>query len=430
MRMTSLKLQWIEGINRWKICFFVIFILLTGFILPMHFSFAAQSKNVGVKDKWHKNLIDGRPIALTMNPVSKTRYARDAQREINESRENAITRAVKKVSPAVVGINVTQGYFTRQSPFSDDPFFRHFWRDSPSLKKVKSLGSGFLFSKRGYILTNQHVVQDAIEIIVTVEGGRQYVAKKIGEDYTTDIAVLKIEGDNFPHAELGNSDDVIIGEWAIALGNPFGLFDISSKATVTVGVISGTDQDFGKQNNNRIYEDMIQTDAAINSGNSGGPLVNCNGKVIGINAWIISGSETMSANIGLGFAIPINRIKRILDDLLNYGHVDRSFWTGIHYDRVTAAIARYVGLRSVHGVIVSDIDKGSPAAKAGLKISDVIIAIDENRVNQFQDVESIINSLDFKPGDVMNLRVFRNRGIYTIRIILEVHPSTQLKVFK
>ncbi len=426
MRATFLNLRWMKGI----VCSFAIFSLLTGFIFSACSAYAAQTKNVRVKDKWHKNLIDGRPISLTMNPVSKARRVNDIQREINESRENAITRAVKKVSPAVVGINVTQGYFSRQSPFSDDPFFRHFWRDSPSLKKVKSLGSGFLFSKRGYILTNQHVVQDAIEIIVTVEGGRQYVAKKIGEDFTTDIAVLKIEGNDFPHAKLGNSDDVIIGEWAIALGNPFGLFDISSKATVTVGVISGTDQDFGKQNNNRIYEDMIQTDAAINSGNSGGPLVNCDGEVIGINAWIISGSETMSANIGLGFAIPINRIKRILDDLLNYGHVDRSFWTGIHYDRVTAAIARYLGLRSVHGVIVSDIDKGSPAAKAGLKISDIIFAIDENRVNKFQDVESIINSLDYKPGDVMNLRIFRDRGIYTIRIILEAHPSTQLKVFK
>ncbi len=416
----------------WKrkiICSFAIFVILTILFSP-RFSYADQTKNRGMKDKWHKDLIDGRPIAPTMKPVSKTHYDNDVQYEINESRENAITRAAKKVSPTVVGINVTQGYFTRQSPFSDDPFFRHFWRDSPSLRKVKSLGSGFLFSEKGYILTNQHVVQDAIEIIVTVEGGRQYIAKKIGEDYTTDIAVLKIEGDNFPHAKLGNSDDVIIGEWAIALGNPFGLFDISSKATVTVGVISGTDQDFGKQDNNRIYEDMIQTDAAINSGNSGGPLVNCEGEVIGINAWIISGSEKMSANIGLGFAIPINRIKRILDDLLNYGHVDRSFWTGIHYDRVTSAIARYLGLKSIHGVIVSDIDKGSPAAKAGLKISDVIIAIDDNGINQFSDVEAVINSLDLKPGDVMNLRIFRDRGIYTIKIVLEAHPSTQLKVFR
>ena len=365
--------------------------------------------------------------AKKADPAAKKGQVQD---EIWNSRHNAITRAVAAVSPAVVGINVTQGYYTRRSPFFDEPFFRYFYPESPYLKKVKSIGSGFIFTKDGHILTNQHVVKDAIEIIVTVEGGNQYVAKKVGEDYTTDIAVLKIEGRNFPYARLGNSDDVIIGEWAIALGNPFGLFDISSKATVTVGVISAVDQDFGRQSNDRIFEDMIQTDAAINSGNSGGPLVNCNGDVIGINTWIISGSESVSASIGIGFAIPINRVKRILNDLLNYGRVDRSFWTGIQYDRVTPSVARYLGLKTIYGVIITDIDRGSPAAKAGLKVSDVILSINGNDIHEFHDVERIINSLDLKPGDEMVLRIYRNRGIYTKTLILESHPKNYRRTYK
>jgi serine protease Do len=347
------------------------------------------------------------------------------QAQISNSRQNAITRAVETVSPAVVGINVIQVQrYIRRSPFSDDPFFRHFFPDIPFEKKVKSLGSGFLFSKDGYILTNQHVVEYASEIVVTTVGGKQYVAEKIGEDRTTDAAVLQIDGENFPSVKLGDSDEVIIGEWAIALGNPFGLFDITSKPIVTVGVISAVDEDFGRQGNDRIFEDMLQTDAAINGGNSGGPLVNSNGEVIGINTWIISGSETMSANIGLGFAVPINRVRRILNDLMIYGRVDRNFWTGIHYDIVTQPIAKYLGLKSPYGVIINDIDRGSPAENAGLEISDVIVAINGQTVNEFDDVKQIIDNLDLKQNDVILLRIYRNRSFFNKRIKLESHPES------
>lgn len=350
----------------------------------------------------------------------------DVQEEVANSRENAITRAVQEVSPAVVGINVTQVQrYIRRSPFSDDPFFRQFFPDVPFEKKVKSLGSGFIISKDGYVLTNQHVIEDAAEIIVTRQGGKQYVAKEVGEDYATDLAVLRIEGNDFPYVRFGNSDDVIIGEWAIALGNPFGLFDISSKPTVTVGVISAKDQDFGRQQNERILEDMLQTDAAINGGNSGGPLVNCNGEVIGINTWIISGSETMSANIGIGFAIPINRVKRILNDLMNYGRVDRSFWTGIHYDVITPEIARYLGMKTSRGVIISDVDRNSPAAKAGIEIGDVIVAINGKDVNEFDDVRKIIDDLDLRQGDSLIFRVYRSRSFLNINVRLAAHPNAK-----
>ena len=343
------------------------------------------------------------------------------QDEISNSRRNAITRAVADVSPAVVGINVVQVQkFYQRSPFDDDPFFRQFFQNNPVEKRVKSLGSGFIIAREGYVLTNQHVVADATEIIVTRAGGKQYVARKVGEDHVADVAILKIDGSDFPFVQLGDSDDVVIGEWVIALGNPFGLFDIGSKPTVTVGVISATDRDFGRQDNDRIMEDMIQTDAAINAGNSGGPLVNCLGEVIGINTWILSGNGT---NIGLGFALPINRIKRILDELINYGQVDRRWYTGLRYEAMSLITARRVGLMSNHGVIVSMVEPNSPASRGGLAQGDVIMGINGREVEDFEDVKNIIDGLDLKRGDTLQFRVFRNRRYLNLSIQLEFRSS-------
>jgi serine protease Do len=375
---------------------------------------------------------DNKPSTVLKMPSTaqdslRSGHGRTIGDELYNSRSNAITHAVAEVSPAVVGINVTQvQHYYERNPFADDPFFRNFFPDKGVEKqvKVKSLGSGFIISAEGYILTNQHVVEDATEIVVTRVGGKQYVAKRIGQDYTSDIAVLKIEGENFPYVRLGDSDDVIIGEWAIALGNPFGLFDLASRPTVTVGVISGKDQDFGRLSNDRIFADMLQTDAAINGGNSGGPLVNANGEVIGINTWIISGSDTKSANIGLGFAQPVNRVKRILNDLINYGRVNRSFWTGIHYDQMNPSISRTLGLASSRGVIITDIDRNSPAQKVGLEVGDVIIEINSKEVNAFDDIRSIIDNLDLKEGDLLKLRVFRNANFRNVDLRLEAHPKT------
>lgn len=345
----------------------------------------------------------------------------DIQDVISNTRHNAITRAVAEVSPAVVGINVVQlQRFYQRTPFDDDPFFRQFFRDHPVEKRVKGLGSGFIISREGYVLTNQHVVADATEIIVTRTGGKQYIARKVGEDYVSDVAILKIEGNDFPYVQFGDSDDVVIGEWAIALGDPFGLFDIGSKATVTVGVISATDRDFGRQDDDRIMEDMIQTDAAINAGNSGGPLVNCYGEVIGINTWILSGNGT---NIGLGFALPINRVKRILDDLINYGAVERRWYTGLRYEAMSLMTARHLGLRSVHGVIVSEVEAASPAARGGFEIGDVIMGINGREVESFEDVKRIIDGLDLKRGDNLVFRVFRGRRYLNLTIKLEYRAS-------
>lgn len=363
----------------------------------------------------------------TFVQTAKT-IAQDVQNQnikTTESRQNAITQAVAKVSPAVVGINVTavQQYY-QQSPFADDPFFRHFFPRYRVMREVESLGSGFLFDEKGHILTNYHVVENAVETIVTMAGGDQFEATVVGSDQKTDMAILKIKSDTpLPYAKLGNSDDVIIGEWAIAIGNPFGLFDVSAKPTVTVGVISAVDQDFGRQARNRYYEDMIQTDAAINSGNSGGPLVNCNGKVIGINTFIYSGSATAGTNIGLGFAIPVNRVKRHIDDLIKYGKVKRDFWTGIQYDELTRMVASYLQLNNTDGVIVTDVEPGSPAEEAALHVGDVILKMNGEDIKSGQDVKRIIESKDLTQGDVLALEIYRRGKRMQRKVKLEPYPK-------
>ena len=195
--------------------------------------------------------------------------------QLHASRQNAITRAVAKVSPAVVGINVIAvQQVTVRDPFAgffNDPFFKPFFGDRTYKQEVKELGSGFIISPDGYIVTNDHVAGNATDVTITLSGGKQMKAKVVGSDSYTDICLLKVDGKDLPYVTIGNSDDVIIGEWTIAFGNPFGLFEINDKPTVTVGVISATGMKLG-QLENRYYRDMIETDAAINGGNSGGPL--------------------------------------------------------------------------------------------------------------------------------------------------------------
>ena len=330
--------------------------------------------------------------------------------QIADSRRTAITEAAKAVSPAVVGINVIQIREFRATEWMDDDFFRFFFPEHR--QQVKGLGSGFIISADGYIVTNEHVVNRATEIVVTLPNGTKYDAEAIASDYISDIALLKIRTtESLPFAILGDSDDLIIGEWAIAIGNPFGLFDMG-QPSVSQGIISATDRDFGRQSDSRVYKDMIQTDAAINSGNSGGPLVNSLGEVIGINAFIFSGSEGNATNIGLGFAIPINRAKKIIRDLREYGGVNRKFRTGLEVENLNYSLARYLGLENTNGVIISNIVSGSPSERAQLKIGDVIVDIDGTSIRTTGDIWRIIDNMDAKGGDVLALKVLR-RGRYS-----------------
>ncbi len=337
--------------------------------------------------------------------------------QLNYQRRNVITEAVKKVSPAVVGINVFQLQVTRSHGMFDDPFFRHFFPERQEL--VKGLGSGFIISPDGYVVTNEHVVHNAAKTVVTLPNGDKYDAEKVASDYISDIALLKINGDHsFPYVYLGNSADLIIGEWAIAVGNPFGLFDMG-QPSVSQGIISATDRDFGKQRDNRIYKDMIQTDAAINSGNSGGPLVNSLGEVVGMNTFIFSGSQVSGTSIGLGFAIPINRVRKILKELRTNGSVDRTFKTGISVVNLTRRYTRYMGVNVQKGVIVAGVESNSPAARASLQVGDIIVKINDYEVSSSEQIDEIFDDLDAKAGDVLKLRVYRKDKYFNLFLRLE-----------
>ncbi|MGH7544468.1 MAG: trypsin-like peptidase domain-containing protein, partial [Gemmatimonadota bacterium] len=287
---------------------------------------------------------------------------------IDESRRNAIVVAAERVGPAVVSVNVVATQVVRSRPFFDDPFFGGLFGPQERLRQVEGLGSGFIVSQDGYIVTNQHVVSGATQILVTLMDGRQLPAELVAADEMTDLAVLKIDGENLPVAPLGDSDDIMIGEWAIAIGNPFGYLLADRNPSVTVGVISALGRDVRPgqgEDGEQVWSNMIQTDAAINPGNSGGPLVNSQGEVIGVNSFIFSRS---GGSIGLGFAIPIDRAKRALADVVEFGSIRRP-WTGLHVSTETPP----ANGRLSAGVIGTRGDPGSPAAEAGHREGDLLV---------------------------------------------------------
>jgi serine protease Do len=344
----------------------------------------------------------------------------EAQEQIIDSRRNAITRAIEAVSPSVVGINVTQvREYRYRSPFSDDPFFRQFFPDRVYRQKVENLGSGFVISADGYIVTNEHVVRNATEIIITMADGSQHKADIVGADFLTDIALLKIKANKLHCLQFWDSKDVIIGEWAIAIGNPFGLFSNNAHPTVTVGVISAIDRDFQYQDG-KLYQDMIQTDASINPGNSGGPLLNSDGMVIGMNTMIFSES---GGSIGLGFAIPSNKIKEVVDLLKESGNINRNYWIGISIQNVNPRIANALGLDFIKGVVVTDIDPGSPAEQAGMHITDVVLKINGIDIAGKDEVQKALNSRDFKVGDTIVFQVYREGQTKDLKLKLEPLPE-------
>jgi len=357
---------------------------------------------------------DGAPFENAQTAAFNPQTRDSVNDLVSVSRRNAITKTVAAASPAVVGINVIElRQFRQWSPWGDDPFFRQFFGDRVYTQQVPSLGSGFFISPDGYILTNDHVAGNAKKITVTLTNGDKYDAELIGTDLISDIALLKIDGKSLPYIKLGNSDDVIIGEWVIAFGNPFGLFDINDKPTVTVGVVSSTGMKLNTQGG-RVYRGMIQTDAAINSGNSGGPLVNSVGEVIGINAVIYTPNQ---GSIGLGFAIPINRVKTIVAELKKSGKIERDYWTGLEVQTVDARVARYFGLDKVEGVIISDVKKGSPADRAGFKAGDIILEAGGEKIMDDATLVSVID--DAKVGDVVRMKILRDRKTMELSLKLE-----------
>jgi len=327
--------------------------------------------------------------------------------EITNSRRNIITETVKNVSPSIVGINVIEirEYKDPFFSFFDDPFFQRFFGNRGTYnQEVKGLGSGYIISSDGYIVTNDHVAGNATKITVTLTDGRSFDAKIIGSDNASDICLLKIDGDDLPFVTLGNSDDIIIGEWVIALGNPFGLFELNDKPTVTVGVISATGMNLDAING-RYYLNMIQTDASINGGNSGGPLVNSLGEVIGMNTLIFT-SGNSSGSIGLGFAIPVNKIKKIIEELKEKGSIDRNFEIGMRIQTIDEGIAKYYHLTSAKGVIVTKIYPNTPAERGGIEVGDIIVDVEGFKINNENTMFSVFHEI--RTGQTITVKIIRD----------------------
>lgn len=336
---------------------------------------------------------------------------------ITASRRNAITQAVEIVSPSVVGISVKSIQQIQVDPFWEWFYGRSFQRE------VSGIGSGLIISEDGYIVTSDHVVRNTREIKVTLTDGNTYDARLVESTFTTDIALLKIEGANFPTVKLGDSDNILIGEWAIALGNPFGLFDINNKPSVTVGVISALDRDFGGEQYERIYQDMIQTDASINPGNSGGPLVNSDGEVIGINAFIITGNTQIQGSVGIGFAIPINKVKKVVRELKERAENPNTYWIGFRGYTLNPDIVRRYRLGISEGFFIAEIDDSSPAEKAALQVGDVITEINGSTIRRVDDVRRYIDAAQPRVGTRIALKLMRNFRFYETTLVIERAPG-------
>ncbi|MBM3214609.1 PDZ domain-containing protein [Candidatus Poribacteria bacterium] len=335
-----------------------------------------------------------------------------ATQDLAQSRENAIVRAIERAGPAVVNISSTQVVRVVR-----DPFWSFFWGESQvQEQKRQSLGSGVIFdAEHGYVLTNEHVIEDATYVTVRLQDGREFRAEILGEDPIADLAVLKIDGEDLPACLFGTSDDLRIGEWAIAIGNPFGQLVRDLKPSVTVGVISATNRVV--QVGNRTYSNLIQTDAAVNPGNSGGPLVNAAGEVIGINTFILSES---GGSHGVNFAHAISLAKRVIDRILENGGVEEP-WVGMQYREVTPQIAEQIGASVREGVIVTRVERGGPADKAGLRENDIITQVNGQKVYSTVDTYSIIRLV--RSGERIELTRVRGDVSGTVRMTAEVLPG-------
>lgn len=385
---------------------------------------SAATVSCNDKDSDYSNL-------YTESKISNAEAA-NAQMNVANSRQNAITRAVERCRPAIVGINVTE---VRQvvyrdpffnSPFGDDPFFQRFRQffgggNQKREYKVQGLGSGFIISSDGYILTNHHVAGNASKVVVTMTNGEKYDAEIIGSDMASDVALLKIDAKNLPFLSLGNSDNVVVGEWSIAFGNPFGLFDKNSKPTVTVGVISNTDISFiqNDQPSNRVYKGMLQTDAAISSGNSGGPLVNALGEVIGMNTVIFSTAQNNSGagSIGIGFAIPINRVKKIVDEIKKNKTIDRNYYIGMDIREIDEQIANYIKSSVKEGAVVFSVERRSPADEAGIEPGDIVLKVNGKNIHRAEDYYVEIG--DMRTGEKVKIELLRGDEKITKNFTLE-----------
>ncbi len=329
-------------------------------------------------------------ISLNLSTIS---HSKDAPASFADLAE--------KLMPSVVNISTSQTVVTKSNPFPGFEFppgspFEDMFKDfgTPQKRKAYALGSGFIIDEKGIVITNNHVIKDADDILVRVNGDKEYEATIIGKDPLSDIAVLQIKSkDKFFPVKFGDSNKSRIGDWVIAIGNPFGL-----GGTVTAGIISARNRNIGMTR----YEDFIQTDASINQGNSGGPLFNMDGDVIGINTAILG----QSGSIGIGFSIPSNNAKIVIDQLIKYGETKRG-WLGVRIQYVTKEIADAAKLNKPRGALVQSVADGSPSEKGGIKAGDIILEFDGKLINEMKELPLIVAQTEV--GKTVDVKVWRNQ---------------------
>ncbi len=356
-------------------------------------------------------------ISISLAPAGARADISDKEATETLSRfGEALAKIAERVNPAVVNISSTKTVKAPRNPMLDDPFFKRFFGDSAQgqqKRKVHNLGSGFIVTPDGYILTNNHVIDGAEDILVKLSDNREYKGKVVGLDSRTDVALIKINEKGLPSIPWGNSEQVRVGEMVLAVGNPFGL-----SQTITMGIVSALGRTgMGIAD----YEDFIQTDAAINPGNSGGPLVNIRGEVIGINTAIFS---TSGGYQGLGFAIPANMAKNVMDSILNQGKVVRG-WLGVQIQPLTPELAKQFNLKSESGVLLVDTAEGGPAEKAGLKHGDAIMEYDGKKITDPFHFKNMVAMT--KPGTAVQMKIIRDGIPLTAKVVigeLPIEPQT------
>ncbi|MDD4979855.1 MAG: Do family serine endopeptidase [Candidatus Omnitrophica bacterium] len=384
-------------------------------------------------------------LGLTMGVISTAKLNLFSPAESQEAKnpslegsgmEDAVVNVANIAGKAVVSISTEHtakigggkrfyfnSPFGQEAPFGEDEFFRRFFDEffgeMPQKEyKQMGLGSGVIIDAEGYILTNEHVVNDADKINVILPDGREFKGELKGKDLRSDLAVIKINARNLPIASLGDSDNLKIGQWVVAIGNPFGFAMQNSEPTVTVGVISALHRSLGRTvSRERDYNDLIQTDTAINPGNSGGPLVNLKGEIVGINVAIFS---TSGGYQGIGFAIPINSAKRIISRLIE-GKKIMYGWLGVTVQDLTEDLAKHFGLADKNGVLVAKTLENSPAEKGGIKEGDIIKEFDNKRVNNVRELLSIVGKEEV--GQKVKLNVIRDKHPVSLEVVIGERPQ-------
>lgn len=386
-----------------------MWIALGSFILGL---LAAGFVFLYVPEKNGPNLPQGSDISTSaVSPL----YAASRGSSVELRTDLDFVAIAEKVGPAVVKIEVEKVEKVRAFGFDEDWPFEDFWdrffgRPQPREREFRATaqGAGFFLSADGYLLTNNHIVENATKVKITTLQGEDFTAKIVGTDPKTDLALLKVEGKNLPFVDLGDSAQLKVGEWVLAIGNPFGL-----EHTVTAGIVSAKGRQLGVGANVPEYQDFIQTDTAINKGNSGGPLVNMKGEVIGITSNILAPA---GGNIGLGFAIPSNLAKKVVTQLKERGRVVRGK-IGVTITGITEDEKEAFKLKDKNGALVNSVEKGGPADKAGIKPYDVIIAVDGEKVKNPSDLKMKI--ADVQPGKKVNITVVRDGKELTLTVTAE-----------